>query len=771
MLVQIKIPTQALNKNIVHVYLIVNFWYNIKNEWIMIFGMEKKQILHIALPTPVRQTFDYLLPSDITLSGIKKGMRVKVPFGKRQMIGVIIDFAQDTLIADRKLKSIVEVLDSEPLFDPVILELSQFSSQYYQHPIGEVIFASLPPLLREGAPVHLPEEAVYTLTELGAMTPDAVLKHAIQQQKLVQLLKQHPNGLTREEIIESCNQTKALTALLAKGFIRKHIRKQSSVLPNKKTSVCFNLNEYQQKAFKTIMEEKGFNTFLLEGVTGSGKTEVYLHCLEETLKKNKQALILVPEIGLTPQTVARFQSRFAVPISILHSGLTDKERTFAWISASKGIARIIIGTRSAVLTPLPELGMIILDEEHDASFKQQSGFRYSAKDLAIMRGKLEGIPVILGSATPCLESLFNVKKERFKHLILPKRAGNAVQPRFHIIDVRNQKLEEGFSLYLLERMKHHLNQSGQVLIFLNRRGYAPTLFCRQCGWTANCSHCDARFTYHLHLEKLICHHCASTQPIAKCCGGCQSPELLLLGQGTQRLEKTLNRHFPDMPIIRIDRDTTRQRGSLEKMLANITKGSSQILVGTQMLAKGHHFPDVTMVAIIDADNSLYSADFRAIERLGQIVIQVAGRAGRSEKPGEVYLQTHNPENPTLLKLVHHGYPHFADILLEERKIAQLPPFSHHILFRAEASQPDSPHNFLTEVRELLSDSNLDLRIFGPIPAFMEKKAGKFRAQLLLQTTHRSGLQKALHPKIKEIETLPSSRKVRWTLDVDPIEIF
>jgi primosomal protein N' (replication factor Y) len=733
--------------------------------------MEKERyILHIALQTPLRQTFDYLLPTTIPVEKIKVGIRVRVPFRKKELVGMIVDIDQKTAVSLDKLKEISSVVDNEALLTPSLLCLLNFASQYYQHPIGDVLFSSLPPLLREGEPVKVPEESVYTLTEQGATASDLSLKHATQQQKLIKLLKEHPNGLSREAINQSC-QLKALTALLAKGYIRKHVRKESAFLPHKAATTYLELNDDQKAAVSAIINNLGFGTFLLEGVTGSGKTEVYLQCIDHVLKQNKQALILIPEIGLTPQTVARFQSRFGVPISVLHSGLNDKERTYAWLSAVKGDAQIVIGTRSAVLTPLPQLGIIILDEEHDASFKQQSGFRYSARDLSIMRAKQEGVTVILGSATPCLESLYNVKRKRFHHLILPKRAGNAHQPKFHLIDVRNVKLEEGFSAFILERMREHLNNSDQVLIFLNRRGFAPTLLCHHCGWTANCFRCDARLTYHSHLEKLVCHHCASMHPLFKRCPACQSDDLVLLGLGTQRLEKLLNRYFPDIPVSRIDSDSTRRKGAMERILSTIHEGSRQILIGTQMLAKGHHFPNVTMVAIIDIDNGLYSADFRSVERLGQIIVQVAGRAGRCEKPGEVYLQTHNPNHPLLVQLVELGYMHFAEFLLQERREATLPPYSHLVLFRAEAGDSKLSHIFLSDVRKLLSTPDNKLQIFGPVPALMNKKAGKYRAQLLIQAQQRSLLRQILYPRLSEIDGLPSSRKVRWSLDVDPIDLF
>jgi primosomal protein N' (replication factor Y) len=728
-------------------------------------------ILQIALPTPLRRTFDYYPPHHANPCDLKPGMRLKVPFGKRESVGVLLKLATDSDVSPDKLKRALEVIDVYPMLTPSILDLFNFASHYYQHSIGEIIFSSLPPLLRNGEQVSLPQEHLFSLTELGATNNDGALQRATQQIKLIHILKEHPNGLTRQEMMDAGGQAKALTALLAKGFIKKNIREDSTVRAHNSTRLGLALNQHQQQAVTTIIQQQGFATYLLEGVTGSGKTEVYLHVIEHTLKQNKQALVLVPEIGLTPQTVARFQARFAVPISVLHSGLNDRERTLAWLAAQQGIARIIIGTRSAVLTPLSELGVIILDEEHDSSFKQQSGFRYSAKDLAIMRGKLESVPVILGSATPCLETFYNAKQKRFQHLLLPNRAGSAKQPQFHILDIRSKKLEQGLSPLLLENMQKHIANDGQVLLFLNRRGFAPTILCHHCGWTAHCSRCDAKFTYHQYLEQLICHHCGTNHKLFQRCAACHSPQLLFLGLGTERLEKILQQYFPDISVSRIDRDSTRRKGAMEKMLANIKSGENRILIGTQMLAKGHHFPDVTMVAIVDIDNCLYSSDFRASERLGQIIIQVAGRAGRSDKPGEVYIQTHNPEHPLLVQLIKSGYASFAESLLKERRSANLPPFSYLALFRAEATQVESPINFLTEVRSLLAKSNSKFQVFGPIPALMERKAGRYRAQLLVQTDHRGSLQKTLHPTLQAIESLPLSRKVRWSLDIDPLEIF
>lgn len=725
-------------------------------------------ILSIAINTPLRKTFDYLPPEAITTDKLIPGIRIVVPFGKQKQIGILLQVKNTTDLPLSKLKNAFEVLDENPILPTTILSLCDFASEYYQHPIGEVIVGSLPTALREGQAAVLSKESLFRLTPLGANIDIAELKYAHQQSRIVELLKKHTEGLSRQELLQYDIQTNALTALIAKGYVQKY-----SVDKLKRHPITSHLvlNEHQSLAVSTITKTDSFFPYLLEGVTGSGKTEVYLQIMAHLLSQQKQVLILVPEIGLTPQTLARFQSRFAVPIAVLHSGLSEKERLHAWLEASQGIAQIIIGTRSAIFTPMPNLKLIILDEEHDASFKQQSGFRYSAKDLAVMRGKIENIPVVLGTATPSLETFYNAKKNRFVHLKLPNRVANAIMPKFHLLDIRNKKLEEGLSPLLLQQMEKHLAHDGQILLFLNRRGFAPILLCHQCGWTAQCHRCDARLAFHNHLQQLICHHCGTQRKIYARCSECHSKELLLLGLGTERLEQILRQHFPDIPAIRIDRDSTRRKGSMEKMLANIQNGQSRIMIGTQMLSKGHHFPNVTMVGIIDIDSSLYSLDFRAQERLGQTIIQVSGRAGRADKPGEVFIQTHNPNHPLLLKLIDKGYTHFAESLLHERKSAILPPFSYLALFRAEATKADAPQAFLTEVKNLLqATKNESIKVLGPIPAMMERKAGKYRAQLLIQTKQRQQLQKLLQMKLLEIESLPSKRHVRWSIDIDPIEI-
>jgi len=533
------------------------------------------------------------------------------------------------------------------------------------------------------------------------------------------------------------------------------------------------LTPSQEEAVQKILEvPNSFQAFLLFGITGSGKTEVYLQVIDNILKQNKQALVLVPEIGLTPQTILRFQQRFRVPIAVLHSGLTDRERHNAWLQALNGDARIIIGTRSAIFTPMKNPGVIIVDEEHDTSFKQQEGLRYSARDLSIVRAQLEHIPVVLGSATPSFESLHNVKSKRYQLLELPERAGNAVHPVFHLIDLRKQPTLHGLSSILINHIQKHLDQNSQVLIFLNRRGFSPTLICHQCGWIANCKRCDARMTLHQQPFHLQCHHCGASRSVDKVCLDCGAQNLFSLGAGTERIEEALQEHFPKIKIIRIDRDTTRKKGSLEDKLGEIHAGEPCILVGTQMLAKGHHFSEVNLSVILNADSGLFSTDFRGVERTAQLILQVAGRSGRMEKPGEVILQTYHPEHILLRVLLEQGYHQFAELALKERESAGFPPYQFLALIRAESARIGDSMGFLFEIKELLNNfKNNKILILGPIPAAMQKKAGKHRAQLLLQSSQRKLLKNNLNYLIENLSQLKHKSRVRWSIDVDPVEML
>ncbi len=728
-------------------------------------------VWRIAVPTPLLRLFDYLPPDSATHGAVAAGARVRVPFGRRTVTGVIMEVGSDSDFPRDRLKRATELLDPAPVLPEGIVALLRWAADYYQHPIGEVMGTALPVLLRQGETPEVPGVESWQLTAEGEVTAPETLARAPRQQALFALLKRHTGGLTGDELNRELDQWRpAARALVEKGLVQRQVR--DCLLPaTDEPRPAPNLNEHQARAVEGILAAFGeFGVLLVEGVTGSGKTEVYLAAIERALEEGRQVLVLVPEIGLTPQLLTRFRERFAVPIAVMHSGLNDRERLCAWNMARTGKAPIVIGTRSAVFTPLPQLGLIIVDEEHDASFKQQDGFRYHARDLAVMRARNANIPVVLGSATPSLESLANCERGLYGRLHLPSRAGAARPPRVLLLDVRSQPLDEGLSPPLIESVGETLAAGDQVLLFLNRRGYAPTLLCHECGWVANCQRCDAHMTYHARGQRLRCHHCGAERAVNRQCPDCGSTDLRTLGQGTERLEAALRRHFPDTGIVRIDRDTTRRKDAMKEKLAGVHRGEHQLLIGTQMLAKGHDFPGVTLVGLIDIDQGLFSADFRGAERMAQLIVQVAGRAGRGEKPGEVIIQTHHPDHPLLLTLLEGGYRAFAAQALAERRAAGLPPHGYLALFRAEAPNLAAPAAFLEQVRARLGQ-HAGLGVLGPIPAPMEKRAGRFRAQLLLMAQERRLLHGVLRATMPGLDELPEARRVRWSLDVDPQEMF
>ncbi|WP_449657105.1 primosomal protein N', partial [Thermomonas sp.] len=539
------------------------------------------------------------------------------------------------------------------------------------------------------------------------------------------------------------------------------------------TFVPFSLNDEQRNASEAIEGANGFAPFLLDGVTGSGKTEVYLHAIRACLARGKQALVLVPEIGLTPQLLQRFRSRLGVPVDVLHSGLSDGERARTWMAASRGQARVIVGTRSAVFVPLPDAGLIVIDEEHDGSYKQFDGIRYHARDFALVRAKALGIPIVLGSATPALESLHNAQAGRFTHLRLRQRAGGAHPPQVRVQDVRKRPLQAGLSAEALQAMDAALSAGGQVLVFKNRRGYAPVLLCHDCGWSAHCPRCSTPeqgtpMTVHGAGRRLQCHHCGTRRPVPLACPDCASLGLQPQGAGTERIEELLQARFTEVPVLRIDRGSTRQRDALQGHFDTLGTQAG-ILVGTQMLAKGHDLPNLTLVVVVGVDEGLFSADFRSSEKLAQLLIQVAGRAGRADKPGTVLIQTHHPDHPLLHVLIQGGYHAFAEAELEQREAAGFPPFAHLALLRAEAKHADPPVRFLQLAKDLLGDAGIELA--GPLPAPMPRRAGFQRAQLLLTSPQRRQLHAALDALMPPLYAAPDARKVRWSLDVDPAELY
>ena len=731
-------------------------------------------IYRVAIPTPLHRLFDYRQPLNETPA--QPGCRVRVPFGRREAIGILVSIETTSEFPLDKLKPVSEVLDQTPVFSDDLFALARWAAGYYQHPLGDALQQALPVLLRQGQPARFAHQTLWHAAPDATL--EAITARAFRQRELLQLLLEHPGGISADALRVEGGDPALLKSLQQKGLAQSFEHHpdlpHADITDGVIREAPLTLHDEQAQAVEAIRAAQGFSPLLLEGVTGSGKTEVYLQAIQSCLERGQQALVLVPEIGLTPQTLSRFKARFRVPVLALHSGMTDRQRLDAWLWANEVSARILIGTRSAIFTPLSRPGLIIVDEEHDSSFKQQDGFRYHARDLAIFRANQLKIPVVLGSATPSLESLQNARSGRYQHLHLTRRAGNATPPVFKLLDIRQQTLDAGLSAALISQIRSHLDQGTQVLLFLNRRGFSPALICHDCGTPVDCTRCDARMTLHRQPPHLHCHHCDRQTPIPRSCAQCGSNQLRPAGSGTERVEDRLQVHFPDTPVLRVDRDSTQRKHALERIMQQVHSGTPCILVGTQMLAKGHHFPKVTLVAVLDADAGLFSADFRGMEKTAQLILQVAGRAGRADHPGEVVLQTLHAEHPMLNTLVHAGYEAFATEELRLRHAGYLPPFSHHALIRAEANRQGLAESFLISLRELAQQQQLlpqGVQCIGPFPAVMEKRAGLFRAQMLLQSPHRPALQHALPLLTGLMQAHPEARRVRWSIDVDPIDSY
>lgn len=718
--------------------------------------------ISVALPTPLRRTFQYTLAAGQLAP---RGSRVLVPFGQRRLVGVVI--SEDTTAEVEKLKSVIDVYDAAACLPEPVLQLCEWAAGYYEHPIGDVIANALPTQLRKGGSPLTPISRLH-LTAAGEAADPDYLKRAPAQRQLLTTLA--AGGLTRSELDQQTFSSRTIKTLCDKGWASWQTEAPAPLSAFQYAGSAnpdLRITSEQQAAVDTVGDD---GTCLLQGVTGSGKTEVYLRVIEPLLEAGRQVLVLVPEIGLTPQTIARFQDRFDVPVAVLHSSLAEGERAMNWVKARAGAAGIILGTRSAIFTPLANPGAIIVDEEHDASYKQQDGFRYSARDLAVLRGQLEKVPVLLGSATPSLESLHNVETGKYRHALLTSRPPGTASESYELVDTRHLEKVDGFTRLLRQRIESQLQAGNQVLVFLNRRGFAPVMMCNECSWIAQCRRCDARLTYHLALKTLVCHHCGSIDHNVISCQSCQSPRVAPVGLGTQRVEQTLEQLFPGTRILRIDRDSTRRKGAIEAFFEEINTGDPAILVGTQLLAKGHHFPGVTLVALLDIDAGFYSTDFRAIEKLGQLILQVGGRSGRADKPGSVVIQSEFASHPLLQMLIEDGYLNFARELLRERKEYDLPPYAFSALLRAEHNNASLARDFLEDIaRECQPRPPVSL--LGPVPALMEKKAGRFRQILVLSANQRSGLHAILRQMIDTAEAHPLGKKVRWAVDVDPIEWF
>nr|WP_041603722.1 primosomal protein N' [Thioflavicoccus mobilis] len=735
-------------------------------------------ILRVAVPAPVPEPFDYLPPSEPGTPPPRPGQRVLVPFGRGRRVGLIVALGSTTKVAPQRLKPVIEILDERPLLAEADLAFLRWAADYYQYPLGEALFSALPGRLRRSGPDlgsgADPGERGWCLTGAGAQADLDDLKRAPRQAQVLSHLRALGGKAAVADLARVLGQcAAALRALERRGWVESCLIEDAVPAPAPVAGPI--LNDDQQTAFDQVSRAFGtFVPFLLEGVTASGKTEVYIRLLEAVIAAGRQALVLVPEIGLTPQLERRFAARLGGTMVILHSGLAEGERERAWRRAAAGEVDLLLGTRSAVFVPLPRLGLILIDEEHDLSFKQQEGFRYSGRDLAVRRAQQAGCPVVLGSATPSLETLANARAGRYRWLRLHRRAGGAAPPAMTLIDIRAQPLEAGLSPPLLQLAEEQLAAGNQVLLFLNRRGFAPVLTCHDCGWVGECPRCDARLTLHRASGELRCHHCGLIRPAPGRCPSCGGPDLRPLGQGTERVEEVLARRFPGLPLARVDRDSTRRKGELTRLLSAARRGDYRLLLGTQMLTKGHHFPGVTLVGVVDADAGLYGADYRAPERMAQLLVQVTGRAGRAERSGRVVVQTRHPEHPLLDSLLREGYPAFAEAALTERRVAALPPFSHQALLRAEARAADEALAFLraaASVADVGGASGVgDVVLWGPAPAPMERRAGRWRAQLLVQSPHRQALRRFLVDWLPRVRQAEGAGRVRWSIDVDPQEM-
>lgn len=733
------------------------------------------QVLQVALPLPLRKLFDYLYIDPMAPNEIKikpqLGQRVIVPFGRQTLIGVIVNITAESEYPIEKLKPIEALIEKPSSFDAHQLNLLNWAADYYKHPIGEVFSAATPGALRENKSISQLAPQQLTLCQKNDLK-QTLAKNATQLHKLLDLLQE--SAYSRGELTELGIKSTTIKRFVDEQWADwQSPTSQPKQVVNKDISGQLTLNTEQAIAVSAINSSSDTteqsSCFLLDGVTGSGKTEVYLQAIEHILLKQQQVLVCVPEIGLTPQTISRFKQRFDIDVELWHSGMTDKQRFNTWYKARNGQAKIIIATRSGVFLPFENLGMIVIDEEHDASFKQQEGFKYHCRSLALYRAKLANIPVILGSATPSLETLQNALTGKFHHLRLLQRAAGSQLPKMKLLDLNQCQVESGIGLPLLEKIKQCLAAKQQVMLFINRRGFAPVIMCEECHWLTECHRCSSYMTFHKSKNRLICHHCGEQQPTIHQCQGCGSTRLSTVGIGTEQLHLALQQAIPDHPVLRLDRDSTSKKGEFESILEQINQGEPSIIVGTQMVAKGHHFPNVSLVGVVDVDGALFSSDFRAPEKLAQLIVQVSGRAGRGSIQGEVWLQTKFPEHPVIQDLVNNKYSDFANFALTEREMLNLPPYSHQALIRAEATHEHYASQWLQSISPHLQQFS-DLLVLGPTPAPMTKKAGKFRHMLTLQCKSRPYLHKVVNWLIENLDTVQKDNRIRWSIDVDPLDL-
>ncbi|WP_152208380.1 primosomal protein N' [Marinobacter changyiensis] len=716
--------------------------------------------VRIALARPIRRLFDYHAPDQ---QNVVAGQRVRIPFGQQSAIGLVVD-ANAEAPEGITLKPILSVCENWPALPDETRALLSWASNYYQHPLGECLFTALPPALRKGRAAERPS---HTQWQIVVEAPATLPANAVRQQALLEWLAEQSCARETSAITKAGFTRAQLNALAAKGLVTgTETTRQEPPAGDIATPPV--LSQAQRSACEQLpAPESGFTASLLYGITGSGKTEVYLHYLRQHLAEDRQALVLVPEINLTPQTVKRFRHYFGGRIAVWHSALNDGERLDTWLRIREGHPVIVIGTRSAVLLPFTGLRTIVVDEEHDSSYKQGEGFRYSGRDLAVYRAHLNQCPIILGSATPSLESLHNATSGKYRLIRLEERAGNAVPPTIKLLDIRSRPLEGGMAAPTLQAIRDCLGNGQQALVFVNRRGFAPVMMCFDCGHMVECPRCDTRLTYHRKDRAMRCHHCDYQTAASDHCPACKSEAFKPVGQGTERTEEVLMQQFPDTPVIRVDRDSTQRKGSIQSILAAVNTGRPCILVGTQMLAKGHDFPKVTLVVAINADGGLFSVDFRAPEQLVQTLLQVSGRAGRGEVPGQVIIQTCHSDHPMLQQLASGHYLPLAEDLLAERSSGGFPPFRSMAILRAESATMEDSIGFLDQARQQINANQIDL--WGPLPAIIARRADRYRAQLVLLCDSRARLNLALKTLCQQLDQQKRKGPLRWQIDVDPLE--
>lgn len=725
----------------------------------------------VALPVPLRRLFEYKAqPSNTKVMTV--GSRVKVHFGPRTMIGVIVEINQQAQFNVDKIRAIDELIDDDALLSPAILKLAKWASDYYHQAIGEVVRAALPTFLGDSKAV----EMVEYFRLCGNEDAQELLKNAPAQQKLFEFLQTKKQATSSSYELSLIHERwrPIIKQLMDKGLVESYKKEAITSQQDQFEPIPILLNAEQQQVFDELSDRLDrFNVAMVDGITGSGKTRLYTKLIKHTLKQGKQALLLVPEISLTPQLIEQLKRQLNLShINVLHSSLSDKARRQAWQGMQSGQVRIVVGTRSALFVPMLRPGLIIIDEEHDPSYKQQEGFRYHARDLAVMRGKFENIPVILGSATPSLESMHNVEVGKYSYHRLLERASGASLPIIHLVDLNNTSINDGLTPQLIDAINDTVEKKQQVMIFINRRGFAPVMMCTQCAWIAACDRCNARMTQH--KNHLACHHCGSKHKLIETCPNCDSSKMMAVGEGTQRVEERLQKMFKNASIARLDGDSIAKKGKLDEILKQIREGRVDIIVGTQILSKGHDFPGVTLVGIINPDSALFSIDFRATELMMQSILQVAGRAGRGDKKGQVMIQTAFPDHKIYQQIIHHDYNQFVKDALLERKQAQFPPWHSMAIIRAAAINPDLPMQFLGSCfndAKFLSQNTDHIKVNQPLPAPMEKRQGLFWAQLIISSSSRAHMQQLLDPLIEKIESSEHARKVRWSIDVDPISTY